>query len=607
MTIVRCLRKPALVSVPPLLLIALLVQLAGCGTPTASSQPAENASRPSAAGPDRDADGWTIFRPDADSRIIYVSSIAGDDAVAKVYSPADEIIGKDPFHPAGQVKAFKTISAAMKNARASQPDWVLLRRGDDWQENIGEIPSGRDRDNPFLLSAYGDRPDRPVLRLDKAVVLPLRGFHDVAFVGLEFYCDVKDPKSPRFNPGARGSLVNVYVAKGGSGRRLLLEDCCLRYMPATVHSADDGRLEDIAFRRCLILDNYSRMGHAQGIYAQGASILLEENIFDHNGWLIQGKDNQQRDGGATMFNHNTYFSNCHDTVFRGNMFLRASSMGNKWTANSGPGSARNLTMDNNLYIEGEIGIGAGGNKPGPLRFKNVTITNNVFMHIGRAMPTSRELGWDISIADWDGGLVAGNLLLHQNTDKVNGVYGIHICSARDKGKYNGTGVHCRNISIRDNIMYGLRTSYGGILITEGQCLSGITISDNLIQFPGLQSVLISAQGSLTGMAFSNNTYFSGIAPGKWFSAGEDKKSNADFAAWVAATGDTGSAARQVGFRDPARTVEAYNASLGGKATLEDFIEQARKQSRANWRKEYTAAAVNAYIRAGFQQLPAGAK
>jgi NTE family protein len=67
-------------------------------------------------------------------------------------------------------------------------------------------------------------------------------------------------------------------------------------------------------------------------------------------------------------------------------------------------------MDDNLYVEGEIGIGAGGNEPGPLRFKDVKITNNVFMHIGRDRPTNRDLGWYIEILDWDGGLVSNTPL-----------------------------------------------------------------------------------------------------------------------------------------------------------------------------------------------------
>jgi hypothetical protein len=41
------------------------------------------------------------------------------------------------------------------------------------------------------------------------------------------------------------------------------------------------------------------------------------------------------------------------------------------------------------------------------------------------------------------------------------------------------------------------------------------------------------------------------------------------------------------------------ASLGEPATLEAFLAGARAQSKSNWQPRYTAAAVNAYLRAGF--------
>ena len=53
------------------------------------------------------------------------------------------------------------------------------------------------------------------------------------------------------------------------------------------------------------------------------------------------------------------------------------------------------------------------------------------------------------------------------------------------------------------------------------------------------------------------------------------------------------------FPDPERDLESYLSSIGETATLEAFLAEARKQSRANWRPELTAQAVNDYIREGF--------
>lgn len=53
------------------------------------------------------------------------------------------------------------------------------------------------------------------------------------------------------------------------------------------------------------------------------------------------------------------------------------------------------------------------------------------------------------------------------------------------------------------------------------------------------------------------------------------------------------------FLDPSRSVVTYNALLGNGATFEAFAAELRQQSRDNWRPEYSAEAINAYIRQGF--------
>lgn len=46
-----------------------------------------------------------------------------------------------------------------------------------------------------------------------------------------------------------------------------------------------------------------------------------------------------------MFNHGTYFENCHGVIFKNNVFLRSSSIQNKFTANDGPFSATRIATD----------------------------------------------------------------------------------------------------------------------------------------------------------------------------------------------------------------------------------------------------------------------
>lgn len=54
------------------------------------------------------------------------------------------------------------------------------------------------------------------------------------------------------------------------------------------------------------------------------------------------------------------------------------------------------------------------------------------------------------------------------------------------------------------------------------------------------------------------------------------------------------------FKDPDRTIASYHATLGGAESFEAFANEARKQSKTNFRPAYTARAVIAYFREGFE-------
>jgi hypothetical protein len=54
------------------------------------------------------------------------------------------------------------------------------------------------------------------------------------------------------------------------------------------------------------------------------------------------------------------------------------------------------------------------------------------------------------------------------------------------------------------------------------------------------------------------------------------------------------------FKDPDRTLASYNSSLGGEESFESFAAEIRKQSKTNWRQQYSADAVIEYIQEGFE-------
>lgn len=534
----------------------------------------------------RDANGWTILTPSAQSRIVYVSS-SGSDATGKYYSIADQEIGSNPFAPAGSILAYATIAAAFTQTRAEQPDWILIKRGDTLYESL-RIRNGLSADQPFVAASYGSSAQRPLLKTGAApgVDVCCKDNHYMAIVGISFYAHTRDFGSADFDSSAGSTGFNFYTGDTYRGHGILIEDCSFRFYTNNVVQGP-GTIDDILIRRNQIFDDYSSNSHSQGMYTNNASLRLEENIFDHNGWYMQqvGTGSEQDSGQATMFNHNTYFSAAHGVIFRGNMFLRASSIGNKWTANGGPATARDITIENNLYVDGEIGISIGGNEADSAwRFKNIRIADNVMLDMGRSQPTNRTLGWYLEVNDWDQGTIANNLFLHLVSTVVSNVYAIHLVG------------ESRDVAITGNIFHNLRTNGNLVTLDDGATMQRISLSDNDLQCPNLNVTLVQASGSLSPFSFSSNAYFSGRPAGEWFL---NSGARLGFSQWIAANGETGSTAEQVTYPDPNRTIETYQASLGGTATIDAFISEARKQSKATWRTEYTASAVNDWIRAGF--------
>lgn len=568
--------------------LALVVLLASCAAPP--PPPSQDPEAPQATQKSgrvfRDSEGWTQFIPAADSRIVYVSDSEGDDATGKYYRPSDPALGNDPRNPGNNIQPFKTFSAAFKQTREGRPDWILLKRGDTFHESLA-VRNGRSEQEPFLLASYGAASQVPLVKTgsERGLKICCKTFSDIAIQGIEFYAHTRNFDSPEFVSTEGNSGLSVYVKEGHYGSNLLVEGCKFRFFTGNAIQAD-GRLANTTLRRNLILDNYSTTGHSQGLFAKRSSLLLEENIFDHNGWYKQqksGKLDNKKDGQATMFNHNTYFENTHDVIFRNNIFLRPSSIGTKWTANFGKASTRDITLENNLYIDGEIGISMGGNKSDPLRFKNISIRDNVMVNIGRSRPTDRDYAWYLEIRDWDQGEVVGNLLVHPGSKTTNNIFAIKM-----------TG-ESRSVDIVDNQILGFGNGYV-LALDEKARLQQVDVRDNVFHFQKDGRYFVRAKTPLGGIRFANNHYRSESESEseKLFSVAGKSLSLHD---WQTASGDTGSQFQsRDSIADTSRVIERYQASLGQADSYQQFIEHLREQSHTNWMPEYTAGVINNWIR-----------
>jgi hypothetical protein len=545
--------------------------------------------------PAQDANGWSILTPSSDSRLIYVST-SGNDSTAKAYTPASTEVGTDPYNPSGAIAPYATIDAALAQARAGYPDYILLKRGETWTRTAAiNLKAGRSATERSVLGYYGSAAARPTV-LHKGVNFSWASYS--ALVGIRFYASQRNPASADFvgfaNVGGEAGFDGLIGYGGSVTGGLLIEDCWFDWFSGNVLQspvATFAALKDIIIRRNIITNDYSTAGHAQGLYTSRVSLWLEENIFDHNGWYKQGDSNfsDQAEGKATMFNHNTYFTDTRETVFRNNLFLRASSIGTKFTSNTSSGvneeKAWDVLVDNNLYVEGEVGISMGGNDDqnnGP-RWRNIHVTNNVLMHIGRTQPTLRTLGWGLDVQDWDGGKVTNNIFAHWGDATLSNNYGIFSSGDTNDVTYSG------------NIIYNIPS--GGPLVSfrDGAIQQRTKFTGNDLWTNSTATQLLSY--ALTGNAgFGGNYFHTARAAAQWFSI---NGAYASLDQYKTATSDTTSVAGERNYVEPSRTIETYLASKGLATDMNSFAALLCTQSKFNWRPDLRASAINDYVRAGF--------
>lgn len=548
--------------------------------------------------PPQDDQGWSILNPSSDSRLIYVDSVNGNDSSARIYSISDREIGLNPQEPTGNIKAFKSISAAFEKLRNGQPDWILLKAGGVWDESLA-LRNGRSPDERQVATTWGYGP-RPELRTGSKKGILNAQLTNAAIIGIRFWAHTRDPDGPYFTDYEGTNGFSFFTRVPDDPRQvsdILIEDCHFHSYANNVltsHYREGAKpLTRFVIRRTIISRNFSTTRHSQGLYFGGsgqphaANILLEQNIFDHNGWRKQNFDgsNSRADGQATMFNHNTYFSSASGIIFKENIFIRPSSIGNKWTSSIN-GESRGIVIDNNLYIDGEVGISMGGNTSGSLRFSDIIIRNNVFTDIGRTQPTNRNLAWGLEASDWDTGVIKSNLFINQSNPNVTNTWAISI---RAESK-------AQNIYISKNTAANLFASENMPVfkLMDGENIINVVINSNKIT-SNVENYAISINGG--NYQFSgDNIYYTKRNPSRLF---QINGRNANLNIWRNITDDKIANIKEPIFSNPERTIEEYILLLGIGNTYQDLIDALYQQSKFNWNPELTAASINAWFREGF--------
>jgi hypothetical protein len=502
---------------------------------------------------ERDKDGFTIFPLGQGAKLILVSSSDGSD-----------------FND-GLLRPVRTMQKALSLVSNGYPDRILFKRGDVFvaaQLRAGFDRAGRSILEPMILGAYGDqRQPRPILESG----LSLGGKFPPRFLviqSLDFYASQRDTTVRSFDPERTvvGQDSGIFMFTNGS--YLWIEDCAFRFFGVGMVLQSHNTFHTLIIRRCTLCDSYSNRAHSQGIYVDGPdNVLIEENVFDHNGW-----NESVNRAGKTIFNHNMYLQHGppgEDRAFivRDNISARASSHGCQLR----PGGL----LENNLFLKDPLAAFVA-DSPSVVR-------NNVILDsddIGPANPR----GQGLEFLNCPTVLAENNVIAHKN-DKRNGESGLaYDPLVRDRPPGPSSG------EFRNNVVW----DWAGSALTTDSPSIQLNLHDNYFQQDG--QPLIHLDQWREQYQIRNNHYQ--LADSAPFMIGQQQM---DLAAWCKKTGDTSSSAA-VQFVDPGRDISTYAASIGLKnATLEGFLAAARQQRRGHWDSRLTAAAVNDYIRAGFEQ------
>lgn len=522
--------------------------------------------------PSVDAQGFTIFTPSPDTRIVYVSSSTGNDG----------------FDGLSEQTPKRTIQAGKALLRHERPDWLLLRRGDAWNETLGQWRvSGRNMNEPSVIGSYGPGTQRPLLRVNEGQAFGRYGgagspprIEHLAVTGLHFSGE------------GRGASVPTGVYWVGPGEDVLFEDLEVNSFGTNfvLQSQHEDPVKNVRIRRCVVTDAYNTEGgggHPQGLYAEGVrGLLIEGNLFDHNGW------NADVEGaGPNIFNHNIYIATANSGVsVRGNILARGSSHGLQLRCGG--------VIENNIVVRNAVGLLLGGGTPDPATHTygvTGTIRGNVLLEGTDIAPgAERGIGIDIENIGYRGATVQGNILANKISD-ADGQ------SIRLGASGYGVGVGCTLVYVSSNVIYNWR---GPVWLDRPEANTLLRFNrfdSNIIQEPSP-----SFRGPMLGrpdLAFFTVIFGRG---NRWFSAGNPSISAwvngtiLPFSVWASNTSGGGTIER-VRFTDPTRNLATYDASIGGQGSTEGFLSRARRQSRSNWDERLGTDTALDYLRAGFDE------
>ncbi|MCZ6835631.1 MAG: right-handed parallel beta-helix repeat-containing protein, partial [Planctomycetota bacterium] len=378
--------------------------------------------------------------------------------------------------------------------------------------------------------------------------------------------------------GGRCQGIFVWTPSGSGGRNVLFEGLY-------IHGYSDNvvlyQMENVRIYRCIVADAYSRkndgsVAKSQGIYAARGmnGFTIEECIIDHNGWLDDGSSTT----GPNIFNHNMYLNNGNtNVVVRRNIISDASSHGVQIRSGG--------IVEDNLVTHCAIGILMGGGDNLEANGVWALCRGNVVLS-GKDIDAANKRGFGIDFKNISSGSISNNIV----ANRLSLTGGYFSIGKSVSGGPEGIGVN--NLTVSNNVVY----NWSSEIRFNSNC-SGVVVSDNIVQDPTDRGRPLTDTYTYNDaeVDFKNNIYYSSRNTAEWFAS---NSRDVTLDQWQT-TSEADCVIEQVAFVDPNRTTATYAQAVGAGSTHADFMREARKQSKMNWRQEYTIDALLSYFRAGF--------
>ena len=546
--------------------------------------------------------------------------------------------GTDPMNPTGPIKPYKRwvyvaprrtgfgfanakVGAAWDGTsykapgdvksdfRQGFPDWWLFKRGDSFDlqaEYLSfakktkteatfvrggslAIPGGSSANKIQVLGAYGDLTQaRPrFINPNSGTFLDaVDSIKHAAYLSLHF-----DGRGTN-NETVKG--IN-FTGHTTASINILLEDLWLEALGG--NSIKSGL--EITLRRVLITDAFNKVeetGHVQGLFTSGtrdARIRIEQSILMRNGFKYGDPELSWPPSGDqtwNIFDRNMYLSGECDNDKCG-VFDTVSLIGA-----SGDQFRSGMRLERNFFYQGYVSMGASGGYPasdGPTG----SILDNVLQRFkGTGTNDNRgQPGWGISLSSGAYKVeVARNIVTSAQFAGNNAGFGLSNLAWYCWG--HNFKYATRENNIHDNI-FDTGSANSAIRVTDGGGNEFNDIGDRCGPPPGVAGT--------TGNKIANNVLINASSTESEYIWKPDSAAIPDDTVFADNNVYTNrsTAAADLDWPAPNRTLKTYLESIGVTVTSDDgFIEyfnEAKKQRRGYWRKEYTARPLVNYIRGGF--------